>query len=58
MSTHAIQFHDKIGKNHKIFLNICFELSKEFSAWEYVVLGPGYEVKLHPAVTLNMSVGM
>ena len=33
MSTHSIDFHDKIGKNPKILvsLNICFlELSEEF----------------------------
>ena len=32
MSTHNIHFHDKIGKNPKTSLNICFlELSEEFS---------------------------
>ena len=32
MSTHNIRFHDKIRKNPKLSLNICFlELSEEFS---------------------------
>ena len=31
MNTHNIHFHDRIGKNPKKFLNICFlELSEEF----------------------------
>ena len=31
MCTHTIHFHDDIGKNPKISLNICFlDLSEEF----------------------------
>ena len=38
-----------------VFLSVNFQfLEVKFS----IYLCPGYDVKLHPAVTLNMSVGM
>ena len=41
-------------------LHICHQNGKIWPPlhWEKNYNGPGYDVKLHPAVTLNMSVGM